>query len=395
MDFSSDEGAVPARSLKSVKSSPLVAHALRLLSGEDLRQALIRFACDTHLTAACVLSFFGTLKVAVLHMPGGSHPQTIEGSLLITALSGNLSQNGCHLLLSVSDSNRIFSGFLLDGCIIQTTAEIILGELSEMSFSYSSDARTRQSELSIQSNSSSSISAALNNTLSFSGSSALSPSSCPSPKPPLSTSLTNKATNLNLFDNSDNSSSSLSSSSSAFPAPLQILSSLPPKSPVPCTPSSSSGGQKRVRSQTSATTAAAFTPSSSQSLRSPKSEDSFSGDLPPSSGTVLLRSASTPSPVSRRVSENSGFSAWGYSNALPQHPSLVGRVASSDRKHPGERKETGEEASGSNGELPSMAQSNSWMPLRLHSRSYSQGNIIPGFGRVNSFNSAEEESGPS
>jgi len=72
-----------------------------------------------------------------------------QGHFEIVSLVGTLSAGGgAHLHLSVSDSTgRTLGGYLLDGCRVYTTAEIVLGTLPELQFARKTDATFGYQEL--------------------------------------------------------------------------------------------------------------------------------------------------------------------------------------------------------------------------------------------------------
>ena len=57
------------------------------------------------------------------------------GHFEIVGLTGTLSKNGSHMHISISDSTgKTIGGHLLKGCIVYTTAEIILQSTTELNF---------------------------------------------------------------------------------------------------------------------------------------------------------------------------------------------------------------------------------------------------------------------
>ncbi|QJX46088.1 DNA-binding protein [Hymenobacter taeanensis] len=143
--------AMSARPLAvSSASSPMRAHALRLHPGDDLRQQLLRFVEGQHLKAGAVLTCVGSLTTTTLRLANQEGPTVYHGHFEIVSLVGTLSVNGSHLHLSVADSTgRTIGGHLLDGNIIYTTAEIVLGELPELDFRRETDATYGYKELSV------------------------------------------------------------------------------------------------------------------------------------------------------------------------------------------------------------------------------------------------------
>ncbi|GFE60226.1 PPC domain-containing DNA-binding protein [Geobacter sp. AOG2] len=128
--------------------SPITSLSLRLRPGDDIRSSLSRLLHDRELPAACVLSCAGSLSRAALRLAGNGGGTIIEGPLEIVSLSGTLSPQGPHLHIAFADSiGRVLGGHLLDGCIVLTTAEIVLAVMPEVRFSRRHDAATGYAEL--------------------------------------------------------------------------------------------------------------------------------------------------------------------------------------------------------------------------------------------------------
>lgn len=129
-------------------SSNLTTHCFRLRPGQDLKKELHAY-CQTHqLQAACVLSSAGSVTKAFLRLSGGKIVSEFEGPFEIISLNGTLSAAGIHLHMSISDfAGKVFGGHLMDGCEIFTTAEIVLGESSELRFTRQMDEETGYGEL--------------------------------------------------------------------------------------------------------------------------------------------------------------------------------------------------------------------------------------------------------
>jgi predicted DNA-binding protein with PD1-like motif len=127
-------------------------HVLRLVPGDDLRLALEalfpKLAISHGIAAACIVSAVGSLSHAVLRYadkPGGSE---IAGPLELLMLSGTLSPDGAHLHGSVADSQgQVKGGHVLPGCIVRTTAEVVIALLPGWQFRRELDAATGFKEL--------------------------------------------------------------------------------------------------------------------------------------------------------------------------------------------------------------------------------------------------------
>ncbi|WP_241021134.1 PPC domain-containing DNA-binding protein [Burkholderia sp. Ac-20344] len=112
------------------------AHPLRLSPGDDLRGA-IEAALRRHEShAAFVIQGIGSLSVAQLRFAGVDQPTELRGDFEILTLAGSVSPDGAHLHMSISDvDGRVTGGHVASGCVVRTTAEILLALLPAHRFS--------------------------------------------------------------------------------------------------------------------------------------------------------------------------------------------------------------------------------------------------------------------
>ena len=121
--------------------------ALRLAPGEDLRAALQEAFSNEREHAGFVVACVGSLTKVCLRPAGRDAPLSLEVTLEIVSLSGTFSEHGPHLHIAVSDSRgSMLGGHLLEGSIVRTTAEVILG-LAPVHFRRKVDPRTGYPEL--------------------------------------------------------------------------------------------------------------------------------------------------------------------------------------------------------------------------------------------------------
>ena len=124
---------------------------LRLSPGDDLRAALSDAVAAQGAEAAFVVAGIGSLREARLRFAGRDAPQHTVGDLEILTLSGTLGAGGAHLHASLSDADgRVFGGHVAAGCIVRTTAEILLAVLDDVRFAREPDAATGYAELAIR-----------------------------------------------------------------------------------------------------------------------------------------------------------------------------------------------------------------------------------------------------
>ena len=76
---------------------------------------------------------------------------TINEEYEIVTATGTLSTDGCHIHVSLSDVDlNTIGGHLKDNCLVNVTAEIVLGEFEEFEFSREFDESTGYKELVIK-----------------------------------------------------------------------------------------------------------------------------------------------------------------------------------------------------------------------------------------------------
>ena len=124
---------------------------LRLNPGDDLRAALAAALAAHGAEAAFVVAGIGSLREARLRFAGRDDLHHAVGDLEILTLSGTLGAGGSHLHASLSDADgRVFGGHVAPGCIVRTTAEILLAVLADATFAREPDAATGYTELVIR-----------------------------------------------------------------------------------------------------------------------------------------------------------------------------------------------------------------------------------------------------
>lgn len=125
--------------------------ALRLKPDEDLRDSLRDFVKKNHIQAGFILTGVGSLKQATLRFASQNYSQVFKQRYEIVSLVGTLSPEGLHLHISLSDRHgKTIGGHLLEGCIIYTTAEIVIGTSEDFIFLRTIDETTGYKELEIQ-----------------------------------------------------------------------------------------------------------------------------------------------------------------------------------------------------------------------------------------------------
>lgn len=132
-------------------ATKFMLHVCRLTAGQDLKAELLNLCHKHNIKAGSIISSVGCLNNLHLRLAGGSTYLKREGDFEIISLNGTLSQYGLHLHLSVADSQgHCLGGHLQEGCLINTTAEIILVEFKDLLFKREFDTATGYKELVVE-----------------------------------------------------------------------------------------------------------------------------------------------------------------------------------------------------------------------------------------------------
>jgi len=99
-----------------------------------------------------VLSGIGSLSTAGLRFAGADLPERLTGDMEILSLSGSVTFDGAksssHLHMALSTATgEVLGGHVAAGCIVRTTAEVLLALLPEWEFAREPDPATGFDEL--------------------------------------------------------------------------------------------------------------------------------------------------------------------------------------------------------------------------------------------------------
>jgi predicted DNA-binding protein with PD1-like motif len=121
---------------------------LRFSAGTDLRAALDAIPRLHGVDAAFVVQGIGSLSVACIRYAGKPEAAELRGDLEILTLGGSLGPDGPHLHIAVSDGEgRVVGGHMGAGCVVRTTAEVLVALLPGHRFSREHDPATGYKEL--------------------------------------------------------------------------------------------------------------------------------------------------------------------------------------------------------------------------------------------------------
>lgn len=125
-------------------------HPIRLKPGQDLRKEIQAFVDNNQIEAGWIASAAGSLTAYAIRYANQSDPATGHGYFEIVGLSGIISVNGSHIHICIADEKGVATGgHLADGCIIYTTAEIIIQSSDAYVFERANDGTTPWKELQV------------------------------------------------------------------------------------------------------------------------------------------------------------------------------------------------------------------------------------------------------
>ena len=127
-------------------------YAVRLRRGADLLQSIEDFCVKHAIRAGVVLSAVGCVTKARVRDAGGINIVAVDESMEIVSLMGTVSEKRCHLHVSFSKEDlSVIGGHLVGGCIINTTCELVIGELESCAYEVEFDEETGYDELTVKS----------------------------------------------------------------------------------------------------------------------------------------------------------------------------------------------------------------------------------------------------
>lgn len=126
-------------------------HIMKLMPGEDLIIALDKYCKKFEIEAAFIGTVVGSLQKVVFRKGHNQSVQELKGPFEIVSCVGTLSKNGMHIHLSVSDDNfQVYGGHVVSGCLVQSTAEIVIVAMENHQLSRMKGEMTDFKELRIQ-----------------------------------------------------------------------------------------------------------------------------------------------------------------------------------------------------------------------------------------------------
>ena len=132
--------------------SGTAVHCIRLKRGDDLMESIKALCREKHISSGVILSGVGCILRGRVRDASGVNIREISDHCEIVSLNGTVSEARCHIHIALSREDlSTIGGHLCMGCIINTTCELVIGELPQVAFGVEEDPETGYDELIFQS----------------------------------------------------------------------------------------------------------------------------------------------------------------------------------------------------------------------------------------------------
>ena len=128
-------------------------HCVRLRRGQDLMLSIRQLCREQKIAAGVVLSAVGCISEGRVRDASGVTIREIRDHCEIVSLNGTVSEKRCHLHIALSREDlSTIGGHLCPGCIVNTTCELVIGELPGIRYEVEQDTQTGYDELVFEEN---------------------------------------------------------------------------------------------------------------------------------------------------------------------------------------------------------------------------------------------------
>ena len=121
---------------------------VRLRRGEDLLKSIEELCKKKDISAGFVVSGVGCISKGKIRDASGITIREINEDCEIVSLNGTVSAKRCHFHIALSKEDlTTIGGHLCEGCLINTTCELIIAEIPEIFIDVEDDPETGYDEL--------------------------------------------------------------------------------------------------------------------------------------------------------------------------------------------------------------------------------------------------------
>ena len=126
-------------------------YIFRLTNGQDLKKSIVEYCKDNNIKAGIIGTCVGCCYEVNFRLAGGEKFFHNVKDYEIISMTGTISEDGVHIHVSFSDiDGNVIGGHLSEGCLINTTAEIVIIEIDNYKLTREFDEETGYKELVIK-----------------------------------------------------------------------------------------------------------------------------------------------------------------------------------------------------------------------------------------------------
>lgn len=113
--------------------NPQKIYMLRLKPHQDLKLSIKEYMLEHSIQTGAILSAVGSLSHMKVRVADGKSTRQSDEARELISLSGTLSDGHIHAhIAAINEKMDVFGGHLLEGCIIHTTMELVIGDYSKI-----------------------------------------------------------------------------------------------------------------------------------------------------------------------------------------------------------------------------------------------------------------------
>ena len=120
----------------------------RLKRGSDLKDSIEKICIENDVDTAIILSGVGCLYKVKIRLAKAEGYLEDDNDYEIVSLNGTISKGSAHIHIALSDeTGKTIGGHLMEGCLVNTTCELVMGVLEEYSSERKFDQETGYDEI--------------------------------------------------------------------------------------------------------------------------------------------------------------------------------------------------------------------------------------------------------
>lgn len=126
-------------------------YVFRLTEGMDLKKEIVKYCEANNIKAGYIGACVGCCYEIYFRLAGGDDFYHKIGNHEIVSMTGTISEDGVHIHVSFSDDKGVtVGGHLSDGCLVGSTAEIVICSIDNYKLTRRFEDTTGYKELNIE-----------------------------------------------------------------------------------------------------------------------------------------------------------------------------------------------------------------------------------------------------